>query len=132
MYNYIYLCVDGASISDFALGPQKVRNGPGCEQVHVCMGLNSRGSTRLMSIRPDHDGRWAPKGDPIFPLTVFKWRDFDEGGLRSDGLGTLRATPSGGQTTKTSLCPERGALITLHSPRSNEAKAPRISARATR
>jgi hypothetical protein len=28
MYNYIYLCVDGASISDFALGLRKVRNGP--------------------------------------------------------------------------------------------------------
>jgi hypothetical protein len=28
MYNYIYLCVDGAFISNFALGPRKVRNDP--------------------------------------------------------------------------------------------------------
>jgi hypothetical protein len=30
MYNYIHLCVDGACISDFVLGPRKVRNSPAC------------------------------------------------------------------------------------------------------
>jgi hypothetical protein len=31
MYNYIYLCVDEASISDFALGPLKVMIDPAWE-----------------------------------------------------------------------------------------------------
>jgi hypothetical protein len=41
MYNYIYLCVDGPSISDYALGPWKVRNGPAYK---VCWNVKEEGS----------------------------------------------------------------------------------------